>query len=51
MGARRRLRVRPNPSLERTSSGLPRKPAVLQLVYPRTSGLRSTPAGSAQLER
>jgi len=41
----------PNPSLERTSSGMPRKPAVLQSVYPRTSGLRVTPAGSAQLER
>jgi hypothetical protein len=44
-------KLRPNPSLERTSSGVPRKPAVLQLVYPRTSGLRGTPPGSAQLER
>ena len=40
-----------NPSLERTSSGMPRKPAVRQVVYRHTSGLRSTPPGSAQLER
>ena len=41
----------PNPSLERTSSGMLRKPAVLHVNYARTSGLRSTPSVSAQLER
>jgi hypothetical protein len=30
---------------------MPRKPAVFQFVYRHTSGLRSTPPGSAQLER
>jgi hypothetical protein len=46
-----RLTVSPNPSLERTSSGIPRKPAVRQLEHRHTSGLRGTPPGSAQLER
>ena len=45
------IQVRPNPTLDRTSSGMPRKPAVRQFVYRHTSGLRSTPPGSAQLER
>ena len=45
------LSVRSNPSLERTLSGMPRKPAVLQSSYRRTSGLRGTPARSAHLER
>jgi hypothetical protein len=44
-------KVLPNPSLERTTSGMPRKPAVFQFVYRHTSGLRGTPPGSAQLER
>jgi len=43
--------VRPNPSLERTHSGMPRKPAVLQSSYRRTPGLRGTPTRSAHLER
>jgi hypothetical protein len=40
-----------NPSLEPTSSGTARKPAVRQLVHRHTSGLRAAPPGSAQLER
>ena len=40
-----------NPSLKRTHSGMPRKPAVRPFHYPHTSGLRSMPARSAQLER
>jgi len=43
--------MKPNPSLERTSSGMPRKPAVRQVVHRHTSGLRATPPGPAQLER
>ncbi len=43
--------ARPNPSLERTFSGMPRKPAALHVNYPRTSGLRGTPPVSAHLER
>jgi hypothetical protein len=41
----------PNPSLVRTHSGMPRKPAVLCANHRRTSGLRGTPTRSAQLER
>jgi len=40
-----------NPSLVRTHSGMPRKPAVLYSNHRRTSGLRGTPTRSAQLER
>jgi hypothetical protein len=41
----------PNPSLEPTSSGAARKPAVWLLEHLHTSGLRAAPPGSAQLER
>jgi hypothetical protein len=43
--------LRPNPSLEPTSSGTARKPAVWLLEHLHTSGLRAAPPGSAQLER
>jgi hypothetical protein len=43
--------LRPNPSLELTHYGMPRKPAVRQFVYRHTSGLRAMPPRSAQLER
>jgi hypothetical protein len=45
------VRLRHNPSLERTSSGKPCKPAVFPFVHRHTSGLRGTPPGSAQLAR
>ena len=46
-----RIALRPNPSLEPTSSGTARKPAVWLLKHLHTSGLRAAPPGSAQLER
>ena len=47
----RRISLTHNPSLVRTHSGMPRKPAVLYSKHRRTSGLRGTPTRSAQLER
>jgi hypothetical protein len=46
-----RSAVRPNHSLEPTSSGKRRKPGVRQSNYRHTPGLRRSPPGSAQLER
>jgi hypothetical protein len=43
--------VPPNPSLEQTHSGKPRKPAVRHSNHGHTSGLRGSPPRSAQLER
>jgi hypothetical protein len=43
--------MRPNHSLEPTSFGKRRKPAVRQFQHRHTSGLRRSPPGSAQLER
>jgi hypothetical protein len=42
---------RHNPSVERTSSGMPPKPAVWLFQHLHTPGLGATPPGSAHLER